>query len=132
MFYWLKNKDFDIIHTMKLIAKLLVAVAVNAAALFAAAYVVKGFNLNVTVESVIFLAVVLTLLNLLLKPLLKLILGPLIVLTLGLGLILVNMVILYILDTISQALTIGGIFPLIYSSIIIGVVNFVFHFATKD
>lgn len=117
---------------MKLIAKLLVTVAVNAAALFAAAYIVKGFNLNVTVESIVFLAVILTLLNLLLKPLLKLILGPLIILTLGLGLILVNMVILYILDIISPDITIGGIVPLIYSSIIIGVVNFVFHFATKE
>jgi len=117
---------------MKLIFKLLVAVAVNAAALFAAAYLVKDLKLNVTVESIVFLAVILTLLNLLLKPVLKLILGPFIVLTLGLGLILVNMVILYILDIISPNLTIGGIVPLIYSSLIIGIVNFAFHFATKD
>ena len=117
---------------MKLVAKLLVAIVANIAALFAAAYVVQGFNLNVTVQSLIFLAVILTLLNLFLKPLLKLILGPIIILTLGLGLILVNMVILYILDSISPDLTIGGIVPLIYSSLIIGVVNFVFHFATKD
>lgn len=117
---------------MKSIAKLLVAVAVNAVALFAAAYVVKGFNLNVTVESIVFLAAILTILNLIVKPLLKLILGPLIVLTLGLGLILVNMVILYILDIISPDITIGGIVPLIYSSLIIGVVNFIFHFATKE
>ncbi|MDO8664739.1 MAG: phage holin family protein [Candidatus Liptonbacteria bacterium] len=117
---------------MKLLAKLLVAVAVNAAALFAAAYIVPSFTLNVTLQSIVFLAVILTLLNLLLKPLLKLILGPLIVLTLGFGLILVNMVILYILDIISPDLTIGGIVPLVYSSLIIGVVNFVFHFATKE
>ncbi|MDP3948736.1 MAG: phage holin family protein [bacterium] len=117
---------------MKLVAKLLVAIAVNAAALFAAAYVVKGFNLNVTVQSIVFLAVILTLLNLLLKPMLKLILGPLIILTLGLGLILVNMVILYVLDIISPDITIVGIISLIYSSLIIGIVNFVFHFVTKD
>lgn len=117
---------------MKLVAKLLVALVANAAALFAAAYFVKDFNLNATVQSVIFLAAVLTLLNLFLKPLLKLILGPLIVLTLGLGLILVNMVILYILDTISPDLTIVGVVPLLYSALIIGVVNFVFHFATKE
>ena len=116
---------------MKSIAKLLVAVAVNVAALFVAGYFVKGFDLNATVESIFFLAVILTLLNLLLKPLLKLILGPIIVLTLGFGLILVNMVLLYILDIISPDLTIGGILPLLYSSIIIGLVNFVFHFATK-
>lgn len=116
---------------MKLLAKLLVAVAANAAALFAAAYAVNGFKLNATVEGIIFLAAILTLLNLFLKPLLKLILGPVIILTLGLGLILVNMVILYILDIISPDITIVGIIPLIYSALIIGVVNFVFHFATK-
>ncbi len=117
---------------MKLIARLLVAVAINAAALFVAAYAVKGFSLNVTIQGIVFLSVVLTLLNLILKPILRLILGPVIILTLGFGLILVNMVILYILDTISPDLTIVGIVPLIYSSLIIGVVNFVFHLATKE
>jgi len=117
---------------MRFVIKLLFAIAINAAALLVAAYVVNGFNLEISVESLIFLSVILTALNFFLKPILKLILGPLIFLTLGLGLILVNMIILYILDSISQNLIIGSISALIYSSIIIGLVNFVFHFAMKE
>ena len=48
------------------------------------------------------------------------------------GLIVVNAFILYLLDILSQNLTIDGIPALIYASVIIGLVNFVFHFATKE
>lgn len=117
---------------MKFLAKIIIAVVANIAALFAAAYFVSGFNLFISPKDVIVLALILTALNLFLKPLVKMILGPIIVLTLGLGLIMVNMIILYILDMLSQNLTIEGIAALVYSSIIIGVVNFIFHLATKE
>lgn len=117
---------------MKIIAKIAVAVVVNALALVVAAYFVMGFNLEVDLRSLFLLAAVLTALNFFLKPILKLILGPIIVITLGLGLILVNAVILYILDMLSNNLNIDGVGALLYSSIIIGLVNFVFHLATKQ
>ncbi len=116
---------------MKFAAKIVVAVVVNALALVVAAYLVQGFNLETDLQNLFILAAVLTALNFFLKPILKLILGPVIVITLGLGLILVNAIILYILDTLSNNLTIENTGALIYSSIIIGLVNFVFHLATK-
>ncbi len=112
-------------------AKLIVGVFANAAALLAAGYVVRGFNLKVNLETMVLLAVILTALNMLLKPVLKLILGPIIVLTFGLGLIVVNMIVLYVLDMLSEGLTIESVSALIYSSIIVGLVNTVFHMATK-
>ena len=117
---------------MKFVVKFIVAIVINAAGLLAAAYLVQGFNIEVNAASLTTLAAILTALNFFLKPILKLVFGPVIILTLGLGLILVNMAILYILDMLSQNLTIENVLTLVYSSIIIGLVNFIFHFATKS
>jgi len=116
---------------MKFAAKFIVAIVANAAGLLAAGYFVNGFNIETNPQNLAVLAIVLTVLNLFLKPFLKLLLGPVIILTFGLGLILVNMTVLYILDMLSKSLTIENISALVYSSIIIGLVNFVFHMATK-
>lgn len=117
---------------MKLAAKFIIAIIANAAGLLAAGYFVQGFKIDVNMQSLALLAIVLTILNFFLKPFLKLLLGPVIILTFGLGLILVNMTVLYILDILSQNLAIENISALVYSSIIIGLVNFVFHLATKN
>ena len=117
---------------MKFVAKFIVAIVANAAGLLAAGYFVQGFKMTVDIQSLAVLAVILTILNFFLKPFLKLLLGPVIILTFGLGLILINMTVLYILDMLSQNLAIENISALVYSSIIIGLVNFVFHLATKE
>ena len=116
---------------MKTAAKILVAFIANIIGLLAAAYFVTGFNLNIAYQDLLTLAAILTVLNLILKPILKLFLGPIIILTLGIGLILINIVILYILDILSKNLIIETIPALIYSSLIIGFINFIFHLATK-
>ena len=116
---------------MKLAAHLIVAIIANAIGLLAAAYFVSEFNLIVNYQSLFVLAAIFTLLNFVLKPILKLFLGPIIILTLGLGLILINALILYLLDILSKNLTIETVPALIYSSLIVGAVNFIFHLATK-
>jgi putative membrane protein len=116
---------------MKLFAKFIVGIVINAVGLLAAGYFVLGFDIEGDIKNLAMLALILTALNFFLKPFLKLLLGPIIILTFGLGLILVNMAILYILDRLSGNLTIENISALVYSSIIIGLVNFVFHLATK-
>ena len=116
---------------MKFIARLIVIVAANAIALWAAARYIDGISFSGGIYELAIAAAIFTLLNFFLKPILKLLLGPLIILTLGLGLILVNALILYILDIFSQNLTITGIPALIYATVFIGVINFVFHVATK-
>ena len=117
---------------MKLLAKIAVALIANAIGLMLAAKFITGFDLVVDPISLVMISVILTGLNFFLKPVLKLFLGPIIVLTLGLALIFVNVIILIILDRLSQNLTIETIPALIYGSILIGLVNFVFHYATKE
>jgi len=114
---------------MKLLARIVITIAVNSVALLAASYLVVGFGLAGGFEELITLALVLTVLNAFLKPILKLALGPFILITLGLGLIVVNALILYLLDLWSANLTIQTVPALIYSSIIISAINFILHVA---
>lgn len=109
----------------------MVAVLANALGLWIAATYVPGFHLSLEIKSVVVIAIVLTALNIVLKPILKLILGPIIVLTLGLGLLVVNGLLLYVLDIIVQSLTIETFVSLAYATLLFSVINFVFHFATK-
>lgn len=104
----------------------------NAVGLMAAANYVPGFTLSGSLATTVFVALILTLLNITLKPVLRLFLGPIIILTLGFGLILVNAFILYILDILSNNLMIEGIPALLWGSVIIGVLNFVAHLAEKS
>ncbi len=107
------------------------AIILNVIAIVLAAYWIPGFLLTGGVIEWLKLGVILAVLNFLLKPILRLLLGPVIVLTLGLGLIAVNMFILYLLDISSSNLSIQGVPALFYAALLIGIFNFVFHFVTK-
>ena len=116
---------------MKLIAKILVAVLLNFATLFAIRYFVSGFELTTDLKDVALIALAFTALNYFVKPVLRLFLGPIIILTLGLGLILVNALILMFLDFSFDTLTIQTTVALLKATTIFGVVNFIYHFATR-
>jgi len=119
-------------EAMRWLAKIVVAIAINAFALLAAEAYIPGFVMSGEFKQILAIAAILTALNFFIKPILKLVLGPIIVLTLGLGLIIVNAVILYILDILSKNITIQTIPALIYGGLLVGAVNFIFHLATKD
>jgi len=117
---------------MGLIVKIILAVLVNGLALFVADKYVSGFVLAANdLKTFAIIALILTALNFILKPILKLLLGPIIILTLGLGAILVNAVILKVLDFLSPALTIQGLVALLYATIIVSIINVLFHFLTR-
>jgi putative membrane protein len=117
---------------MRLLAKIVLAIAINLVGLLVAEYFVPGFLLATgDLQTLLILTLVLTGLNYVLKPILKLLLGPIIVLTLGLGAILVNALILQLLDILSPALSIQGLVALLLATIIISIVNFIFHLATR-
>lgn len=116
---------------MKFLAKIIITIAINVFALWAAATYIPGFKITSDFKQIVIIAIIFSALNLVLKPIIKLILGPVIVLTLGLGVILVNALMLFILDKLSQNITIETIPALIYGTILIGLINFVLHLATK-
>lgn len=123
--------------------KLIIVVAGNAFALWlanwASMHYFPGFMLSAPIPGLIVIALVLTVLNFLLKPVLTLVLGPIIIITLGLGLIVVNAIVIWVLyylsnlpqlDFIHGSITIQSIPALLFATIIISVVNFVIHIIT--
>lgn len=117
---------------MGFLSKLLVALLLNGAALWAAGHYVKGFSLSGDMATLAGLAIVLTLLNMFIRPILKLILSPIIILTLGLGILVVNGLIIYILDRLSPALRIETLSALFFGTLIVSLANSVYHWAIRQ
>ena len=123
---------------MRWIFKIILIIAGNAFGLWLANYYVPGFVVSATLSQLALIALILALLNAVLKPILTLIFGPIIILTLGLGIIVVNAAILLILqffgnnlDILRGSISIQNIPALIYATLIISAINFVIHLATK-
>ena len=121
---------------MHWLARLVIIVGGNALALWIADMYVPGFVLANNWLVIIGIAVILAVLNFLLKPVLTLVLGPIIVLTLGLGVIIVNALILWLLpfvanhiDFLRGSITIQTIPALFFATLIVSAVNFVIHVA---
>lgn len=109
---------------MKLIGNFITHIFSNAVAILAASYFIAGFSFRA--EDFIGLmeaAFILTVLNMFLRPFVKFFLGPFVLLTFGLLIIVINAGMLYLLDFLSDPLTIQGILPLILGTFVIGAVN---------
>ena len=91
-----------------------------------------GFSLTQTWQIFILLGIILWLLNYFIKPLLELISLPLEIITLGLFSIVINLGLIWVLDVIFREIQIPLWFPLIYTSLIIGVLNFVTKLLTRE
>ncbi|MBI2515033.1 phage holin family protein [Candidatus Wolfebacteria bacterium] len=116
---------------MKIASRFIIAFFSNLVAFWVVNNFVSGVSIPSDFWSTTQVAAIFTFINFFLGPVFKLILGPIIFLTLGLGIILVNMILLYILDLYSATLTINGLLPLFYATLIIGLTNFLIHFAVK-
>ena len=121
---------------MHWLARVALAIAGNALALWIANLYVPGFILTPHWGAIILIALILSLLNFILKPALTLLFGPIIILTLGIALIIVNMIILYILviiaahiDLLSGSIIIQTIPALFLATLVISVINFIIHLA---
>lgn len=117
---------------MRFLSRIVFSFLVNLIALMAAAYFVPGFSITPKIENLLALAGALTIINLLIKPLLKLIFSPFIILSLGLFSLVINATMLKILDVLSVNITISGIQPLIYATLIITAVNLLLTFIAKS
>jgi len=117
--------------------KIVIVIAGNALALWVAQQYVPGFVVNANWIQLAVIALILALLNFILKPLLTLVLGPIIILTLGLGVLIVNAVIIWLLpiivghiDFLKGSISIQTIPALILATLIVSAINFVIHLGT--
>jgi putative membrane protein len=99
---------------------------VNGLGLLATTIFIAGVNLELSLENLALTALVLTLINLILKPIIKFILHPFVVITFGLFIIVINMGLLWLIDFLFETLQFSGIMPLLWTTIILSVLNFLF------
>lgn len=103
--------------------KLIIHFIANAAGLYLAGELIKGFSVTHAWQSFLLIALILTLANLIVRPLLKLIFFPLILITLGLFSIVVNAIVLKLLDYFLEGLIIEGLLSLFAATVLLGIMN---------
>lgn len=116
--------------------KLLLRWGINAAALYAAVWIVPGIDFNGEWVGVLWLALIFGLLNALVRPILKFLTCPLIILTLGLFTFVINTALLMLTSRIGQSLGIGltvdDFWSALLGSIVISVASVVMGFIFRD
>jgi putative membrane protein len=98
----------------------------NAIALWAAARIVGNVDLSHSWWTVILAALLLTLLNVYVKPVLRVLAFPFVIVTLGIALFFISMLMLWLTSAIVSGFTIDGFWPLVKATIIVWLVNVVF------
>jgi len=98
---------------------------VSVVAILIAAHLVPG--VEVTLVGAIVLAVVLGIINLFVKPVLRLLTLPLTIITLGLFSLVLNALLILLADLIVPGFTVAGFWAAFLFSIVVSLVNAVFH-----
>lgn len=110
--------------------------AINAIALYVAVQFVAGIDFQGQRTGLLWLALIIGLLNALVRPILKLLTFPLIILTLGLFTVVINTIVLMLTSSIGQAfnlgLTVDGFWPALLGSIVISLVSVVLSLLVRD
>jgi len=119
--------------------KLLIRWAIGALSLLAAAWIVPGIRVDDSRGWVAYaaMAIILSLVNALIRPLLKLLTCPLILLTLGLFTLVVNALSLLIASSIANNLFgvgfyVDGFWPAFWGAIIVSVISVVLNTFVSD
>jgi putative membrane protein len=102
----------------------------NALALFIAGTYIDGFSVPLPEtgwEPFLIIAAVFTIITLFLKPLLKALLSPIIFITFGLAHLLVTLLLLLLLEYLFPEVSITGLFPLIYATLLLSVIQTFLH-----
>ena len=109
---------------------------INAVALYAAVWIVPGIDYRGDWAGILWLALIIGLLNALVRPLLKFLTCPLIILTLGLFTIVINTGMLLLTRTIGQSLGIGlmveDFWAALLGSLVMSIVSIVMSLIFRD
>ena len=108
---------------MPLLLRILVAWAIDAAALAVAAWIFSGISVGGSAGTLILAALVYGILATFVKPILKLLTFPLMLLTLGIAWFFVAMFILWLTDAIVGGLHIDGFWTLVGGTIVVWAVG---------
>lgn len=107
---------------MKMILKLLV----NALALIGTAWIVPGISID-SVWTAIIAAIVLAIINIIIRPIMLFITIPINILTLGLFTFVINALMLWLASLLVSGFTVSGFVPAILGAIILAIISTLLH-----
>ncbi|QHT66439.1 phage holin family protein [Rhodocytophaga rosea] len=105
---------------MGLLAKILI----SAVAVIISAYLIPGVGVD-SILTAIIVAIVLGLLNAIVKPILVILTIPVTILTLGLFLLVINVIIIYLADYLVPGFSVSGFFAALFFSIVLAIVGWI-------
>lgn len=111
--------------------KLLIRLLINALAILLIAYLVPGVAVTGFYTALI-VAVVLGLLNLVIKPLILLLTLPITILTLGLFTFVINALLFWFVGTVVKGFSVEGFVPAFLGALILTVVGWIGHSLTSN
>ncbi|MCL4427024.1 phage holin family protein [Patescibacteria group bacterium] len=111
--------------------RFLLQIIANAIGIWLATLIIPAIQFSGNILQLLVAGLVLGIINVLLKPILKIISSPLIILTLGLFTIIINMFLLWLTVKLVPDLFIANLAGYFWGSIVISLVNFVFHLYRK-
>ena len=116
--------------------KFIIRWVINAIALYAAIWIVPGIKFHGAWTGILWLALILGLLNALVRPLLQFLACALIILTLGLFTLVINTFILLLVSSIGKTfnlgLTVDGFWSAFLGSLVISLVSIVLSLFLRD
>lgn len=113
---------------MRFIVKLLV----TALAVWVAAYILPGVHLENDAKTIIIVALVLALLNAIVKPILIILTIPVTIVTLGLFLLVINALMVVWTSKLVDGFKVDGWLTALFFSLIVSVVSYILHSIAKD
>lgn len=107
---------------MEFIARFIITISGNLAAILFTAYIDHDFIVATDTQSIVRLVIILTAVNLTLRPIFNIIFSPLINATFGWFNVIISAGILYAIDIYSNSLTINGLWPLVIGAHAMGII----------
>lgn len=116
--------------------RLLIRLVVNAAALYVAAWALKGIHFQGSLWALLGVSLVFGVVNALIRPVALVLSFPALLFTLGLFTLVVNAVMLWLTSSLSATLglgfTVDGFWPALLGAVIVSVVSAVLSFVLPD
>jgi putative membrane protein len=109
---------------------LLIRLVVNAVALIVVAYVVPGIHVN-GLGSALVAAIVLGVVNAVLRPILVAVSLPLELVTLGLFTLVINALLFWLVGALHVGLTVDGFWPAFWGAIVMSIVSWLISLLTR-
>jgi putative membrane protein len=110
----------------------IVKVLVTALAVWLAAYILPGVHLQNDAKTIVIVALVLALLNAIVKPILVILTIPVTIVTLGLFLLVINALMVVWTSKLVDGFKVDGWLTALFFSIIVSVVSSILHSLAKD